>query len=127
MGQTAGLVVGYGIFAFSSVVILLGGSLYFGIQEWNILNIIDRLDNVAVVVLAMSVFLLTTISTNATGNIIPAGYQLAALFPKKMTYKKGVMIASVISFLIMPWKLMENADSIFIFRIIILFKSNKLI
>ena len=25
------------------------------------------------------------------------------------------MIASVISFLIMPWKLMENADSIFIF------------
>ena len=75
-------VVGYGIFAFSSVVILLGGSLYFGIQEWNILNIIDRLDNVAVVVLAMSVFLLTTISTNATGNIIPAGYQLAALFPK---------------------------------------------
>lgn len=115
VGQTTGLVVGYGIFAFSSVVILLGGSLYFGIQEWNILNIIDRLDNVAVVVLAMSVFLLTTISTNATGNIIPAGYQLAALFPKKMTYKKGVMIASVISFLIMPWKLMENADSIFIF------------
>ncbi|MFP7310042.1 cytosine permease, partial [Enterococcus faecalis] len=99
VGQTAGLVVGYGIFAFSSVVILLGGSLYFGIQEWNILNIIDRLDNVAVVILAMSVFLLTTISTNATGNIIPAGYQLAALFPKKMTYKKGVMIASVISFL----------------------------
>ena len=49
------------------MVILLGGSLYFGIQEWNILNIIDRLDNVAVVVLAMSVFLLTTISTNATG------------------------------------------------------------
>ena len=88
------------------MVILLGGSLYFGIQEWNILNIIDRLDNVAVVVLAMSVFLLTTISTNATGNIIPAGYQLAALFPKKMTYKKGVMIASVISFLIMPCKLM---------------------
>ena len=82
VGQTTGLVVGYGIFAFSSVVILLGGSLYFGIQEWNILNIIDRLDNVAVVVLAMSVFLLTTISTNATGNIIPAGYQLAALFPK---------------------------------------------
>ncbi|MGC3848945.1 cytosine permease, partial [Enterococcus faecalis] len=66
-------------------------------------------------VLAMSVFLLTTISTNATGNIIPGGYQLAALFPKKMTYKKGVMFASVISFLIMPWKQMENADSIFIF------------
>lgn len=115
VGQSLSLLVGYIIFAFSSVVILIGGSIYFGIQEWNILNIIDRLDNFAVVVLAMAVFLLATISTNATGNIIPAGYQLTALFPKKITYRKGVLIASVISFMIMPWKLMENADSIFIF------------
>lgn len=37
------------------------------------------------------------------------------LFFKKMMYKKGVMIVSVISFFIMFWKLMENVDSIFIF------------
>ena len=88
MGQTAGLVVGYGIFAFSSVVILLGGSLYFGIQEWNILNIIDRLDNVAVVILAMSVFLLTTISTNATGTSFRQVINWRRCF-LKMTYKKA--------------------------------------
>jgi allantoin permease len=115
VGQTLGLVIGYAIFAIFSVVILIGGSIHYNIQEWNVLNIIDRWDNFPAIILAMAVFLLTTISTNATGNIIPAAYQLTALFPKKINYKKGVLIASIISFVIMPWKLMENADSIFIF------------
>lgn len=115
IGQTASFLVGYGIFAFSSVVILIGGSIRYGIQEWNILNIVDRWDNSFAIVVAMLVFLLTTVSTNATGNIIPAAYQLSALFPKRIDYKKGVLLASVISFMIMPWKLMENANSIFIF------------
>lgn len=115
VGQTLSLVVGYAIFAFSSVVILIGGSIHFGIQEWNVLNIIDRLDSLPVVIFSMAVFLLTTISTNATGNIIPAGYQLTALFPKKINYRRGVLIASIISFLIMPWRLMANSDSIFMF------------
>lgn len=115
VGQTLGLSLGYLIFAFSSVVILIGGSIHYHIQEWNVLNIIERWDNFSAVIICMAVFLLTTISTNATGNIIPAGYQLTALFPKKLNYKSGVLIASAISFLIMPWKLMENSDSIFIF------------
>ncbi len=62
---------------------------------------------------------MTTISTNATGNIIPAGYQIAALAPTKLNYKNGVMIASIISLLICPWKLMENQDSIYLFLDII--------
>lgn len=115
IGQTLGLTFGYLIFAFSSVVILIGGSIHYGVQEWNILNLVERWDSFPAVIISMSVFLLTTISTNATGNIIPAGYQLAALFPKKINYKSGVLIASVISVLIMPWKLMENASSIYIF------------
>ncbi|MDI8106853.1 cytosine permease, partial [Salmonella enterica subsp. enterica serovar Anatum] len=39
----------------------------------------------------------------------------AALAPTKLNYKNGVMIASIISLLICPWKLMENQDSIYLF------------
>lgn len=115
LGQIASLVVAYAIFAFCSVCILIGGSIHYGITEWNVLNIANKWDNLPAILISMLVFLLTTISTNATGNIIPAAYQLTALFPKKLNYKKGVIIAGIISFLIMPWKLMENADSIYIF------------
>ena len=58
-------------------------------------------------------------SLPATGNIIPAGYQIAAIAPTKLTYKNGVLIASIISLLICPWKLMENQDSIYLFLDII--------
>ncbi len=119
VGQTASLLVAYLIFAFSSVAILIGGSIHFGVQEWNVLNIVNKWDSVPAASIAVIVFLMTTVSTNATGNIIPAAYQLSALFPKSVDYKKGVIIASVISFLIMPWKLMENAGSIFAFLNII--------
>ncbi|GED50149.1 allantoin permease [Carnobacterium maltaromaticum] len=119
IGQTASFLVAYIIFAFSSVAILIGGSIHYGVQEWNVLEIVEKWDSLPAICLAMLVFLLTTISTNATGNIIPAAYQLSALFPKTINYKKGVIIASVISYLIMPWKLMENANSIFAFLNII--------
>ena len=115
VGQTASLLVGYLIFAFSSISILIGVSIHYGVQEWNVLNIVDKWDNMPAMLLAIVVLLMTTISTNATGNIVPAAYQLAALFPKTINYKKGVIIAGVISYVIMPWKLMENSDSIFFF------------
>ncbi|WP_201027588.1 cytosine permease, partial [Salmonella enterica] len=78
-----------------------------------------RWDSLFASFFAVLVILMTTISTNATGNIIPAGYQIAALAPTKLNYKNGVMIASIISLLICPWKLMENQDSIYLFLDII--------
>ncbi|HCM90838.1 MULTISPECIES: putative allantoin permease [Vagococcus] len=115
IGQTLGLGLGYLIFAFSSMSILIGGSIYYGTEEWNVLNIVNKWDSLPAMLLAITVLLMTTISTNVTGNIVPAAYQLSALFPKQVNYKKGVWIASVLSFLIMPWKLMENSVSIFAF------------
>lgn len=119
IGQTLSFLVGYGIFALCSVIILIGGTILYGNVGWDIVTIIENWNSVYLTSFAMLVLLMTTISTNATGNIIPAGYQLSALFPKKIDYKKGVIIASIISYVILPWKLMENADSIFIFLNII--------
>ncbi len=85
----------------------------------NVLDIVQRWDSLFASFFAVLVILMTTISTNATGNIIPAGYQIAALAPTKLNYKNGVMIASIISLLICPWKLMENQDSIYLFLDII--------
>lgn len=86
---------------------------------WNVLDIINGWDSTIAIIFSSVVLLMTTISTNATGNIVPAAYQLSAIFPKKVNYKAGVIIASAISFVIMPWKLMENQDSITLFLNII--------
>ena len=55
------------------------------------LDIVKRWDSLFASFFAVLVILMTTISTNATGNIIPAGYQIAAIAPTKLTYKNGVL------------------------------------
>ncbi len=119
LGQTLGLIVAYILFAVASVCIIAGASIHYGMDTWNVLDIVQRWDSLFASFFAVLVILMTTISTNATGNIIPAGYQIAALAPTKLNYKNGVMIASIISLLICPWKLMENQDSIYLFLDII--------
>ena len=114
-GQISGLAVGYLVFAFMSVVILIGGSLHFNGQENDVLDIINKWDSLPAIIISTLVFLSTTISTNATGNIIPAAYQLSALFPKHINYRKGVLLAGVLSLFILPWKFMGEGGAIITF------------
>lgn len=118
-GQALGLFVSYLLFAFSSVFILVGSSLYYQTKMFDVLEIVNKWDSLVAIIVSLGVLLMTTISTNATGNIVPAGYQLATLFPKKLNYKKGVVVASIISFVICPWYLMKNETSIYLFLDII--------
>lgn len=116
MGQFVGFIFSYALFAVSSVCILVGASIHYNTQAWNVLEIIDKWDNLPAAAFAILVLLMTTISTNATANIVPAGYQIATIFEKrKLDYRTGVVIAAMVAALIMPWKLMENSTSIYAF------------
>ncbi|MFS0690646.1 NCS1 family nucleobase:cation symporter [Sporosarcina sp. 179-K 8C2 HS] len=119
IGQTVGLIVTYLLFAIASISIIVGSEIAFGTPIWNVLDVVARFDSTFAIAVSVLTLCLTTLSVNVTGNIVPAGYQLASLFPKKLTFKSGATIAAVIGVLVMPWKLMENATSIFTFLSII--------
>lgn len=114
IGQPVGLIITYLLFAITSISIIVGSEIALGTPIWNILDVIKYFNHPAAIVLTVFTLCLTTLSVNVTGNIIPAGYQMAALFPKRLTFTSGAMIVAVIGVLIMPWKLMENSTSIFI-------------
>ncbi len=113
-GQSLGLIVGYVVFAICSVIIMAGGSIHDGVQYLDILELIGNWSSAPAVIFAMLCFLLSTISTNATGNIIPAAYQLSALLPDRIDYRKGILIASIVSVVILPWKLMDGGIATFL-------------
>ncbi|HEN1589140.1 TPA: cytosine permease, partial [Klebsiella pneumoniae] len=73
IGQTLGLVVAYILFAVAGVCIIAGASIHYGMDTWNVLDIVQKWDSLFASFFAVLVILMTTISTNATGNIIPAG------------------------------------------------------
>lgn len=115
IGQIAGVVITYLLFAFASIAVIVGSEIAFGTPIWNVLDVVDRFDSTFAIAISVLTICLTTLSVNITGNIVPAGYQLASLFPKKLTFRTGAFIAAVVGILIMPWKLMENSTSIFVF------------
>jgi allantoin permease len=77
----AWFVVAYILFAVAGVCIIAGASIHYGMDTWNVLDIVQKWDSLFASFFAVLVILMTTISTNATGNIIPAGYQIAAIAP----------------------------------------------
>lgn len=115
IGQTVGLIVTYLLFAIASIAIIVGSEIAFGTPIWNVLDVVARFDTLFAIGISVLTLCLTTLSVNVTGNIVPAGYQLASLFPNKLTFKSGATIAAIIGILVMPWKLMENSTSIFTF------------
>lgn len=115
IGQITGLIITYLLFAVASITIIVGSEISFGVPIWNVLDVVERFDSKFAIVLSLLTICLSTLSVNIVGNIIPAGYQLTALFPQKLNFKAGAFIATIIGILIMPWKLMENPASIFTF------------
>ena len=114
-GQIIGVVVGYLVFAVTSMTILIGATIHYGVEQWDVLEIINRWDSLPAIFFATLVLLLITINSNVVANLNPSGFQLAALFPGKIDKKKGVILAAVVGAVILPWKLMENPDSIYSF------------
>ncbi|MHA6250804.1 allantoin permease [Oceanobacillus sp. CAU 1775] len=112
VGQSLGLIIAYLLFAVASIAIIVGSEIAFGTPIWNVLDVIDRFDSGFAVGISVLTLCLTALAVNVTGNIVPAGYQLASLFPKMLNFKSGAMIAAIIGVLILPWKLMENPESI---------------
>lgn len=114
-GQIFGIVTTYLLFAVASISIIIGSEIAFGVPIWNVLEVIDKFDSNFAIVLSLLTVCLATLSVNIVGNIIPAGNQLVALFPKWLTFKTGALAATVLGILIMPWKLLESPTSIFAF------------
>lgn len=114
-GQILGVVVGYLVFAVTSMTILIGATVHYGMEQWDVLEIINRWDSLPAILFATLVLLLITINSNVVANLNPSGFQLAALFPNKLDKKKGVILAATVGAIILPWKLMENPDSIYSF------------
>ncbi|GHI00570.1 NCS1 family nucleobase:cation symporter [Neobacillus kokaensis] len=115
IGQIAGLLTTYLLFAVASISIIVGSEIAFGVPIWNVLEVVERFDNQFAIILSLLTICLSTLTVNIVGNIIPAGYQLATLFPNRLTFKTGALTATIAGIVIMPWKLMENPTSIFMF------------
>lgn len=94
----------------------------FGELIWNPLDILDKIQttsytpaNRAGCFFIAAMFVYSAIFSSIFENSLPAGNDLAALFPKYITIRRGFFICAVVSFAINPWYLLGSASIFVVF------------
>jgi nucleobase:cation symporter-1, NCS1 family len=61
--------------------------------------------NDVIVVVGAVVFILATVGVNVIANLISPAYDLANVFPKRITFKRGAYISCFVALVVFPWKI----------------------
>ena len=104
-----------GIFVTCATVINFPDILIAQDAPWDPVSFLSRFDSPVVVVISQLAMLIATLSTNIAANVIAPANAFANLFPKKISFRTGGVMAGLIGILICPWWLMDEISSILIF------------
>lgn len=108
LGQTLGLPLTMGLYAFIGVAVTSATTLIFGQTLWDPVDVLTRFKNPVVLVVAMLALCLATLATNIAANVVSPANDFAHLAPRRIGFRAGGMITAVIGILIMPWKLVAD-------------------
>jgi NCS1 family nucleobase:cation symporter-1 len=109
-GQILGLPTTMTLFAFIGVAVTSASAVIFGQPIWDPVQLLSRLNNPALVVVALFALLIATITTNVAANVVAPANGFANLWPSRIDFARGGLLTGVIGIAIMPWKLLESGD-----------------
>ncbi|RDW58112.1 hypothetical protein BP6252_13523 [Coleophoma cylindrospora] len=114
----------YGLFFSKPLITIIGilttaaGNKLFGQAYWNLWDLYGAvLDTYwgpgtrTLVFLASLTQVYATMCTNISSNSIPVGCDLAGLFPRYFTIRRGQILCSILALAICPWKMVYSASS----------------
>lgn len=111
LGQTIGLPPTMALFSLLAVLITSASAVIFGTVVWEPVPLIGRLQSTTAMVIALGSVILATLSVNVAANVVSPAYDFANLWPARIDFRRGGLITGVLGILIMPWKLLESAQS----------------
>jgi nucleobase:cation symporter-1, NCS1 family len=109
-GQFIGLPATMTLFSFIGVAVTSASTVIFGEAIWDPVQLLSRMENPAVVLVALFALLVATLTTNVAANVVAPANGFANLWPSKIDFARGGILTGIIGIAIMPWRLLENAD-----------------
>jgi NCS1 family nucleobase:cation symporter-1 len=100
IGNFLGLPVSLAIFSLIALVITAGTVVVFGETLTNPTDIVARIDNVGLTLIAAITFFAATVGINLVANFIPPAYDIANLAPARISARTGGFITAAIAFFI---------------------------
>jgi len=107
-GTMIGLPFATLVFYGMSALIVSASVVIYGKAIWNPADLLLEINNPFLSIFGGILLTIATISINIPANLISPAYDLVNLFPKTFNFWRGSLVAIIISFIYMPWKLMEN-------------------
>ncbi|WP_158887184.1 NCS1 family nucleobase:cation symporter-1 [Amycolatopsis anabasis] len=107
-GNFWGLPINSTAFALLSVIITAGSLEVFGEAITDPADLLARVDNTAVLVIGAITFAVATMGVNIVANFVSPAYDLANIWPKRISFKVGGMISAVAALCVLPWKLYSS-------------------
>ncbi len=110
IGQTLGLPLTMAFYSGIGAIVTSATVVVYGEAIWNPVELMARFDNTGLVIFGLITLTVATLSTNIAANIVSPANDFSNLWPRRISFRKGALIAGGIGLCIFPWKILENAD-----------------
>ena len=111
-GNIWGLPFNWTAFALTSVVVSAASVSVYGEAVLDPAELLERVDNDIIMLLGSGVFVLATIGVNIVANFVSAAYDISNVNPKRISFRKGGIITSILALVSMPWNLYNSPEVI---------------
>lgn len=109
--------------ALFGILVASATSNFWGKAYWNLWDVLSAaLDyyemssaSRGLVFLASFAFGVAIIGTNVAGNSLPFGSDIAGLFPRWISIRRGQVLCAFLTFALVPWKIVQSASSLLTF------------
>jgi NCS1 family nucleobase:cation symporter-1 len=110
-----GLPVNFIAFSVVSVVVTAGTFKVYGEHIYDPVEIVGRIDSIWALLLGAVTFAVATLGINVVANFVSPAYDLANVWPSRIDFKRGGLIAAMIALVITPWNLFNSPVVISLF------------
>jgi NCS1 family nucleobase:cation symporter-1 len=107
VGQALGLPGPMGGLATVSVITTAATVVLFGKAIWDPVELAGHFSG-PLVAFGLAMILVDTMSCNIAANLVAPAFDLASLWPRRFTYRRGAYVAAFIGAVILPWKFLED-------------------
>ncbi len=109
-GQALGLPTAMTLYSFIGVAVTSASVVLFGQAIWDPVALLGRFHEPVIASIALIALLVATLNTNVAANVVSPSNDFSNLNPRLISFRTGGLITGVIGILMMPWKLLANAD-----------------
>ena len=112
VGNFLGLPLNFIVFALITVIVTSGTVAVFGQAIMDPVAIVEHINNPLVAVIGSLTFIVATMGINIVANFVSPAYDIANLYPQKITFRIGGLITSILSVLVCPWLFVQSPGAI---------------